>query len=56
MGSVLKASGGSGISGVRVLSDGNPIGTTDATGKFTLASLQPGVYRLSFQHGKWTNM
>ncbi|XP_068626360.1 BOS complex subunit NOMO3 [Battus philenor] len=50
VGSVVNAPGGDGISGVRVLSDGIPIGTTDASGKFTLASLRPGVYTLSFQH------
>lgn len=51
MGSVVSAPG-KGLPGVRVLLDGTPIGTSDAAGKFTLASLHPGVYTVSFQHGK----
>ncbi|XP_013175735.1 PREDICTED: nodal modulator 1, partial [Papilio xuthus] len=50
VGSVLNAPGGEGMSGVRVLFDGTPVGTTDATGKFTLPSLKPGLYTLTFQH------
>ncbi|CAG4950717.1 unnamed protein product [Parnassius apollo] len=50
VGSVLNAPAGEGIPGVHVLSDGTPIGTTDSTGKFTLPSLRPGVYTLSFKH------
>lgn len=50
--SVLKTSGGDGISGVRVLLDGEPVATTDATGQYALKDLKPNTYTLKFQHGK----
>ncbi|KAH9635740.1 hypothetical protein HF086_013848 [Spodoptera exigua] len=53
VGSVVKSVGGPGLSGARVLLDGNAVGTTDGTGKFTLPTLQPSTYTLSFEHGSW---
>ncbi|XP_037298706.1 nodal modulator 3 isoform X3 [Manduca sexta] len=50
VGTVITSPGGKGISGARVLLDGEPVGKTDATGKFTLPSLQPSTYMLSAQH------
>ncbi|XP_075989441.1 BOS complex subunit NOMO2 [Anticarsia gemmatalis] len=50
VGSVVSSLGGPGMSGARVLLDGEPIGNTDATGKFTLPNLQPATYTLGFQH------
>ncbi|KAI5632132.1 carboxypeptidase regulatory-like domain-containing protein [Phthorimaea operculella] len=50
VGSVTASPSGSGIAGARVLKDGQPVGNTDKSGKFTLPALQPGTYSLSFQH------
>ncbi|KAJ0182838.1 hypothetical protein K1T71_002207 [Dendrolimus kikuchii] len=50
VGSVVAAVSGPGLSGTRVLLDGRAVGNSDGTGKFTLPSLQPGVYTLGFQH------
>ncbi|XP_045770165.1 nodal modulator 1 [Maniola jurtina] len=52
VGSVLTGAGGSGISGVRVSMGGQPIGTTDEAGKFTLTGLKPGTFTLNFQHAQ----
>ncbi|XP_026738315.1 nodal modulator 3, partial [Trichoplusia ni] len=50
VGTVVSSTGGPGMAGARVLLDGEPIGNTDATGKFTLPNLQPATYTLGFQH------
>lgn len=50
IGSVVAAGSGPGLSGVRVLLEGSPVAKTDASGKFQLVNLQPGNYKLTFQH------
>lgn len=52
VGNVVSSVGGPGISGARILLDGEPIGNSDASGKFTLPNLQPATYKLGFEHGK----
>ncbi|CAH0724463.1 unnamed protein product, partial [Brenthis ino] len=52
IGSVLSSPAGDGMSGVRVLLNGEPVATSDASGKFTLTGLKPATYVLNFEHDK----